>query len=39
MRKHPEKSKKIKAFINNYYWEGKNYQSKKDDWKKFEKII
>ena len=29
MRKHPEKSKKIKAFINKYYWEGKIINQKK----------
>ena len=29
--------KKIKPFINKYNWDGKNYPSEKDDWKKFEK--
>ena len=28
---------KIKCFIDKYNWEGINYPSKKDDWKKFEK--
>ena len=28
---------KIKPFINKYNWEGINYPSEKDDWKKFEK--
>ena len=27
----------IKSFINKYNWEGINYPSKKEDWKKFEK--
>ena len=28
---------KIKAFVNRYNWEGINFPSEKDDWKKFEK--
>ena len=28
---------KIKPFINKYNWEGINFQSEKDDWKKIEK--
>ena len=28
---------KIKAFIDNYNWEGVNYPSEKDDWKRFDK--
>ena len=28
---------KIKPFIDKYNWEGINYPSEKDDWKKFEK--
>ena len=28
---------KIKPFIDNYNWEGINYPSEKDDWKKFER--
>ena len=35
--KHPERIRKIKSFINEYNWEGINYPSEKDDWKKFEK--
>ena len=32
-----EKRLKIKPFINKYNWDGKNYPSEKDDWKKIEK--
>ena len=28
---------KIKRFINEYSWEGINFPSEKEDWKKFEK--
>ena len=28
---------KIKPFINKYHWEGIDYPSKVDDWKRFEK--
>ena len=35
--KNPERLTKHKAFISKYKWEGINIQSKKDDWKKFEK--
>ena len=28
---------KIKPFINRYYWEGINFPSEKDDFKKFQK--
>ena len=28
---------KIKPFINKFDWEGINFPSEKDDWKKFEK--
>ena len=28
---------KVKPFINKYNWEGINFPSEKDDWKKFEK--
>ena len=28
---------KTKPFINKYNWEGTNFSSEKDDWKKFEK--
>ena len=34
---HPEKVSNIKPFINKYNWEGINYPSLIDDWKKFEK--
>ena len=30
-------SYKIKPFTNKYSWEGTNFSSEKDDWKKFEK--
>ena len=36
-KKHSEKITKVKPFLDNYNWEGINYPSKKDDWKKFEK--
>ena len=35
--KHSERIIKIKSFINKYNWEGINFPSEKDDWKKFEK--
>ena len=35
--KNPERITKIKPFINKYKWEGINFPSEKDDWKKFEK--
>ena len=35
--KHAERITKIKPFINKYKWEGINFPSEKDDWKKFEK--
>ena len=31
-----EEIKKIKPFINKYNWEGINFPSEKDDWKKYE---
>ena len=34
---HPGRTTKIKPFRVKYNWEGINYPSKKDDWKKFEK--
>ena len=37
MKKDPQRVTKIKRFINKYKWEGINYPSEKDDWKKFEK--
>ena len=33
----PQRITKIKSFINKYNWEGINFPSKKDDWKKIEK--
>ena len=36
-RKTCERITKIKPFINKYNWEGTNFRSQKDDWKKFEK--
>ena len=32
--KHAERITKIKPFINRYKWEGINFPSEKDDWKK-----
>ena len=37
MKKDPQQITKIKPFINKYNWEGINYPSEKDDWKKIEK--
>ena len=34
---HPERVSSLKPFINKYNWEEKNYSSKIDDWKTFEK--
>ena len=34
---HPERVSDIKPFMNKYKWKGKNYPSKLDDWKTFEK--
>ena len=34
IRKHSERTTKIKPFINKYKWEGINFPSEKDDWKK-----
>ena len=31
----PQRITKIKPFINNYNWEGIDFQSEKHDWKKF----
>ena len=36
-KKVPQRITKIKAFINKYNWEGINFPSEKDDWKKIEK--
>ena len=35
--KQPERITKIKPFISKFNWEGTNFPSEKDDWKKFEK--
>ena len=35
--KHAERITKIKPFINKCKWEGINFLSEEDDWKKFEK--
>ena len=37
--KNPERITKLKPFINKYNWEEVNFPSKKDDWKKIEKLI
>ena len=37
IKKDPQRITKIKPFINKYNWEGINFPSEKDDWKKFEK--
>ena len=36
-KKDPQRVTKIKPFINKYNWEGINFPSEKDDWKKIEK--
>ena len=35
-KKNPQRITKIKPFINKYNWEGINFPSEKDDWKKSE---
>ena len=35
-KKDPQRTTKIKPFINKYNWEGIHFPSEKDDWKKFE---
>ena len=37
IKKDSQRITKIKPFINKYNWEGVNFLSEKDDWKKFEK--
>ena len=37
IKKDLQRITKIKPFINKYNWEGINFPSEKDDWKKFEK--
>ena len=36
-KKDPKRITKIKPFINKYNWEGINYPSQNNDWRKFEK--
>ena len=36
-KKDPQRITKIKSFINKYNWEGVNYPSEKNEWKKIEK--
>ena len=36
IKKDPQRVTKIKSFIDKYNWEGINYLSKKDYWKKIE---
>ena len=38
-KKDPQRITKSKAFIHKYNWEGINYPSEKDDWKKIEKNV
>ena len=37
IKKDPQRITEIKAFTNKYNWEGINFPSEKDDWKKIEK--
>ena len=37
IKKDPQKITKIKLFIKKYNWEGINFPSEKDDWKKIQK--
>ena len=37
IKKDPQRITKIKPFTNKYNWEGINFLSEKNDWKKFEK--
>ena len=39
IKKDPQRITKIKPFINKYNWEGINFPSEKDDWKKLRKIM
>ena len=36
MEKDPQRVTKIKPFINKYNWEGINFSSEKDDWRKLQ---
>ena len=37
IKKDPQRITKIQPFTNTYNWEGVNFPSEKDDWKKIEK--
>ena len=37
IKKDPQTITRMKSFIDKYNWEGINYPSEKDDWKKLEK--
>ena len=37
IKRDPQRITNTKPFINKYNWEGINYPSEKDDWKKIEK--
>ena len=37
IKKDSQRITKIKPFMNKYNWEGINFSSQKDDWKRFEK--
>ena len=37
IKKGPQIVTKMKPFINKYKWEGRNFPSEKDDWRKYEK--
>ena len=39
IKRNRQKITKIKSFINKYNWEGINFSSQKDDWRKFEKTV
>ena len=36
IKRDPQRITKVKPFLNKCNWEGINYLSEKDDWKKFE---
>ena len=37
IKKYPQRITRTKPFINKYNWQGINFPSEKDDWKKIEK--
>ena len=39
IKKDPQRVSNIKLFINNYWWEGVNYPSKIEDWKRFHQLL